>query len=332
VTDEHARESSRRPTRETATGGASCVVLEYGWASPLLDAAGNLYGTTFYGGLHNRGTVFELTLNKGRWTERVLYDFSGPDGASPVGLIFDSTGHLYGTTNDGGAYGGGVVFELVPGRGKWTERVLHSFKNDGKDGFFPLAGVIFDRFGNLYGTTVEGGAYGLGAVFELARGNGKWTEKVLHSVGPDGDGGETLINALAITETGDLFGTSWKGGTHDDGSIFELVPEPHKWSERVLGNFNNGFGGGNPSSALVLDGAGNLYGAAASGSTYGFGTVFELLRENNWSEKVLHSFHSPRTDGIDPSGGLTLDKAGNLYGTTQLGGVHIGATVYKITP
>ncbi len=131
------------------------------WASLIFDRAGNLYGTTTWGGTYGYGTVFELTPNgSGGWTETVLYNFTfGTDGAIPyAGVIFDSAGNLYGTTFDGGTYGNGTVFELTPnGSGGWTETVLHSFSS-GIDGANPYAGLILDRAGNLYGTTLDGGA------------------------------------------------------------------------------------------------------------------------------------------------------------------------------
>src|ERR1035438_1221071 len=138
-----------------------------GWrpeAGLIFDAAGNLYGTTSQGGSSGVGTVFELTpATGGTWTEKVLHSFGGgADGGYPeAGLILDAAGNLYGTTQWGGTSTVGAVFELTPAAGgTWTEKVLHSFLNDGTDGVNPVAGLIFDGAGNLYGTTYQGGTYG----------------------------------------------------------------------------------------------------------------------------------------------------------------------------
>jgi len=142
----------------------------YPYTGLIFDLSGNLYGTTYQGGTHSNGTVFELSPNSdGKWTERVLHSFNGNDGANPAaGLILVTGGNLYGTTQNGGTYSDGTVFELSPGtNGKWTERVLHSFSNNGKDGTNPEGGVIVDSSGNLYGTTRSGGAHGSGTVFEI---------------------------------------------------------------------------------------------------------------------------------------------------------------------
>ena len=161
------------------------------------DAAGNLYGTTVYGGPRGLGVVFKLKPNPdGTWTTSILHSFTGADGDTPsAGLIFDAAGNLYGTTVYGGPNAfGGVVFKLKPNPdGTWTESVLHGF-TAGADGLEPSAGLIFDLAGNLYGTTEEGGdltcnlGYGCGVVFKLKPNpDGTWTEKVLHAfTGADG--------------------------------------------------------------------------------------------------------------------------------------------------
>src|SRR5208337_2813918 len=172
----------------------------------IFDAAGNLYGTTSYGGAYGSyGTVFELTPTKGGgWTEQVLHSFNydGTDGADPfAGLIFDAAGNLYGTTQSGGTYGPGTVFELTPMQGGgWKEQVLYSFNFNGADAEYPYAGLIFDKAGNLYGTTEAGGThyrttrfggtYNVGTVFELTpTQGGGWTEKLLHSFNNTGKDG-----------------------------------------------------------------------------------------------------------------------------------------------
>jgi uncharacterized repeat protein (TIGR03803 family) len=163
----------------------------YGPAASLIFNKGNLYGTTEFSIVGN-GSVFELTPTPGGgWTETILhiFDNENTDGAEPLGaLVFDASGDLYGTTTASGAYGGGTVFELAPQTGGgWREVVIHTFKNNGVDGSGPLAGLTIDASGNLYGTTVGGGTYGYGVVFELVpRGNGRWTEAILHSFNYNG--------------------------------------------------------------------------------------------------------------------------------------------------
>jgi uncharacterized repeat protein (TIGR03803 family) len=306
------------------------------YAGLIFDAAGNLYGTTSDGGTSNSGTLFELTpAAGGTWTEKVLHSFSGgADGTHPyAGLIFDAAGNLYGTTDLGGAYGYGTVFELTPAAGgTWTEKVLHNFNNDGTDGIEPLAPLIIDAAGNLYGTTYQGGAYNsYGTVFELTpAAGGTWTEKVLHSFGSGTDG---LIpyGGLIFDAAGNLYGTTAYGGTNDLGTVFELTPAAGgTWTEKVLWSFGNSTDGAYPWAGLIFDGAGNLYGTTSGGGTYGHGTMFELMPAagGTWTEQVLHNFGSG-TDGSLPQASLILDGAGNLYGTTNDGGSYGGGTVFR---
>ena len=304
-------------------------------AGLIFDAAGNLYGTTAGGGPSGRGTVFELSPGAGgTWTEKVLWSFgNGTDGAQPyAGLIFDPAGNLYGTTDLGGAFGYGTVFELSPGAGgTWTEKVLHSFNNDGTDGIEPLAPLIFDAAGNLYGTTYQGGAYNsYGTVFELSpAGGGTWTEKVLHSFGSGMDG-EISYGGLIFDAAGNLYGTTAYGGTNDLGTVFELTPAAGgTWTEKVLHSFGSGTDGTYPWAGLIFDAAGNLYGTTSGGGTAG-GTLFELTPAGGgtWTEQVLHNFGNG-TDGVTPQASLIFDGAGNLYGTTNGGGSYGGGTVFR---
>jgi len=218
--------------------GHSGVDGRYPQVSLIWDAAGNLYGTTQWGGTHDDngtcyqlgcGTVFELTPRQGAgWTEKVLHNFgSGMDGVHPwASLIWDAAGNLYGTTSEGGTHGPhgpGTVFELSPqSGGGWTEKVVHNF--DGDDGGDPFAGLIFDAAGNLYGTTEAGGDYYAGTVFELTpNGSGGWTEKVLHNFGSGMDGADP--NASLIWDAaGNLYGTTTQGGTHGGGTVYEITP------------------------------------------------------------------------------------------------------------
>jgi uncharacterized repeat protein (TIGR03803 family) len=285
------------------------------YAGVIEDKSGNLYGTTYLGGAHDGGTVFELAPNG---TEKVLYSFTGgADGLSPFAGLIRKKGKLYGTTVEGGAHGDGTVFEVTPG-GK--EKVLHSFTG-GADGAYPEAGVIMDKTGNLYGTTPSGGAGGLGTVFEVAPDG---TETVLHSFtgSPDGKGpGAGLI----MDKKGQLYGTTVFGGANNQGTVFELAPDG---TETVLYSFTGGADGGLPQAGLIMDKKGSLYGTTEGGGNpaYNGGTVFELAPDG--TETVLYSF-TVGADGGLPTAGL-IEKAGNLYGTTQAGGAG-GGTVFKVT-
>ena len=266
--------------------------------------------------------------------EKVLHSFNGngADGYQPeASLIFDAVGNLYGTTYWGGTYGFGTVFELTPsGGGGWTETVLHSFQPNGTDGNYPIAGLIFDAAGNLYGTTSAGGTYGFGTVFELTpEEGGGWTETVLLNF--NGTDGSYPHAGLAFDAAGNLYGTTGYDGTYHYGTVFELTPTAGGgWTETVLHSFGNGTDGASPFAGLIFDAAGNLYGTTSAGGTYGTGTVFELT---GGREQVLYSFKSRYgADGATPYAGLIFDAAGNLYGTTYWGGNYGDGTVFELTP
>jgi uncharacterized repeat protein (TIGR03803 family) len=265
----------------------------YPYTGLVVDAAGSLYGVTEWGGVYGDGTVFQLTEGpKGKWREKTLHSFNqnGKDGYAPFsGLIFDPAGNLYGTTTIGGSSGTGcggngcgIVFQLTPGaKGKWTEKLLHSFSDNGKDGYDPWAGVVRDAAGNLYGTTSAGGASSCGTVFKLVPGAGnKWTEKVLHSFEKDPTDGCVPLAGLVIDADGNLYGTTFYGGAFSDGTIFELRPGTNsKWTERVVHDFNWSVyvkDGTFPGAGLTLDTKGNLYGTTENGGNLNYGTVFEL--------------------------------------------------------
>ena len=324
----------------------------YPYAGLIFDAAGNLYGTTVYGG-HLRcnhgygcGTVFQLAPNgDGSWTESVLHSFNGSDGQGPHGaLIFDAAGNLYGTTVYGGylrcnhGYGCGTVFQLTPnGDGSWTKHVLHSFSRHNDDGIWPNASLIFDAAGNLYGTTSRGGTGGFGVrgggtVFKLTpNGDGSWTESVLHNFTLYSHG--VVPNAgLIFDAAGNLYGTAASGGAYGRGTVFRLTPKRDgSWRQRVLHSFNGSDGGG-PSGGLTFDAAGNLYGTTAGGGKYTHGTVFELMPngDGSWTQSVLYSFNG--NDGNNPLSSLTFDAAGNLYGTATGGGLYDYGVIFRLRP
>lgn len=297
-------------------------------AGVIVDSAGNLYGATAGGGTgackFGCGTIFQLTNRDGKWTEKVLHSFDRKDGEKPWGLIFDSAGNLYGATYEGGAFGYGTVFELIPGKGEWTEKVLHSFNRDGTDGIHPGASVIMDTAGNLYGTTGHGGTHNRGTVFELILNNGGWTEKVLHSFSRQGkDDGMVPYASLVRDSIGNLYGTTSMGGTFGTGTVFEMLPNNGKWTEKVLHSFGSKIGdGSHPSTGLTLGATGNLYGTTPDGGFYTGGTVFELIFDNRkWTEKVLHSLNPFKRGASSPLAQLVFDNAGNLYDTYWGGGV-----------
>jgi uncharacterized repeat protein (TIGR03803 family) len=310
-------------------------------AGLLVDAAGNLYGTTAYGGNTacsggsgiGCGTVFKLDTNG---AETVLHNFTGSDGTNPfANLIMDAKGDLYGTTTAGGllthctgfgSYPGcGVVFKLSG----QTETVLHRFTG-GADGAFPLAGVVMDPSGSLYGTTNAGGSVGGGVVFKLAG----LKETVLHSF-TGGKDGNYLTSGLLLDATGSLYGTDAYGGDIDCdypngcGVVFKLAGK----RLTVLHSFKGPPDGANPVAGLIMDSEGNLYGTTYDGGeSYNAGTVFELSASGK--ERVLHRFrvtYNVQHDGVLPDSGVVRDAQGNLYGTTGEGGLNGAGVVYKIT-
>ncbi|HWY57638.1 MAG TPA: choice-of-anchor tandem repeat GloVer-containing protein [Terriglobales bacterium] len=314
--------------------------------SLILDAKGNMYGTTDYGGAYGGGEVFQLTPNgSGDWTESVLYSFSGADGSYPIGgVIFDAKGNLYGTTDGGGDKGAGVVFKLAKNSaGDWTESLLYSFcsVDNCRDGGYSSATLAFDQSGNLYGTTEEGGDpncgnAGCGVVFQLTpERNRSWVERVLHTFTGYPDGAYPYAS-VTLDKNGDLLGTTASGGTAS-GTVFKLTRKSKgSWRETLLITFNEK-GGENPDAGITLDTKGNLYGATLGGGDFncainGCGVAFKLVpnSKGGWNERVLHEFSDH--PGIFPVGGLTLDTAGNLYGTTAGDNVKSHGSVYKLTP
>jgi uncharacterized repeat protein (TIGR03803 family) len=263
-----------------------------GWevhAGLIVDGAGNFYGTTANGGTYGQGTAFELSRAGGSWTVTTLHQFTGGyDGGVPFsGLRLDAAGNLYGMTYEGGGksagcrYGCGTVYELHRFKGgNWSEKVLHSFSQNGADGRYPNGGLIFDGSGNLYGVAGAGGGKpGYGIVFELTPAtDGSWTESVLHNFNDQQPDGIGPSGNLLFDSSGNLYGVTIAGGTHSHGTAFELSPAAGgSWTETTLHNFSNNDGDGyNPVSGLMLDSSGNLYGTTGSGGYYGQGSVYEI--------------------------------------------------------
>ncbi len=284
-------------------------------AGLLMDKAGNLYGTTQKGGSAGGGVAFEVHRSGTRWEESVVHSFGiGSDGSVPSGLAVDKEGHVFGTTNAGGPYNGGIVFGMQSTKSGWREVVLYNLKG-GTDGFQPVSGVVVGNDEHLYGTTPTGG-YGRGTVFELAYTLSGWTEKVIYYF-EGGYDGSTPYAGLALDGAGNLYGTTYSGGSNNNGTVFELTKSAQGWAKTIIYNFNNTF---ITSGALTFDQSGNLY-----GETYD--AIFELSPSNDgWTESTF--FEEPY-----PNGNLIFDQAGNMYGTTlDGGGVFNAGVVFEITP
>jgi uncharacterized repeat protein (TIGR03803 family) len=268
-----------------------------------------------------------------------LFNYNGRDGVSPsAGLVLDAAGNLYGTTFEGGLVNDGTVFKLSPNaNGSWTEEILHSFSNNGVDGEHPNGGVLLDDTGDIYGTTYSGGTYPAGGtVFELApRNGGGYAERILHNFN-DGDNGDLPIGNLVLGPSGALYGVTIQGGHNNCGTVFELKPSGGTWNEKPLYKFKGHTDGCNPVGGVVFDASGNLYGNTQNGGsgTNFAGTVFVLSPSTSgdaWTETILHNFGNG-LDGQNPYSGLIFGLNGNLYGTTYYGGQYSNGTVFEITP
>lgn len=304
------------------------------WAGLLSDPAGNLYGTTQYGGDISCngglgcGTVFKIDKTG---KETVLHSFTlSPDGGIPVGdLLLASDGTLYGTTYFGGTgdrctFNCGTVFKIDK-TGKYA--VLYSFKAQ-KTGGRPLGGLAQDKSGTLYGTTQYFGGpgtrctgTGCGVAFKLDKAG---RETVLHAFNNIGDVGDPTGDVV-LDAHGNFYGTGWSGGSTGNGGVWKI---DKAGKETVLYSFTGGSDGGLPQGGLVPGNDGNLYGTSSQGGTYSSGTVFEVSEAG--VETVLYSFGARPYDGLSPKAPLVLDSAGNFYGTTPGGGYNDAGTVFKL--
>jgi len=349
--------------------GGDCTTGRYPTTKPIVDAAGNVYGTT-NGYSDDTGTVYELIPNRGKtkWKIKVLYHFcpggtgSGcPDGAFPSsaltyagkasGLPYDGTSPLFGTASWGG-HGQGTVFELVPdGHGGWTQSVVYSFcaAIPCPDGAVPLGDLTLDADGNIFGTTEEGGsAISGGTVFELtgaARGRAV-SETVLYNFCSQPNCADGQLPAAGVTfdGAGNLFGVVQAGGANFGGAVYKLVPAGTSSSYQLLYSFcvtgKRCDDGAVPTGQLTIDASGNLYGTTVfGGGKKKGGTVYELVAGGGGSYQLstLYVFCSAKKckDGYSPDGGVTMDAMGNLFGVTEksptdpLGD---GGTVFEFTP
>ncbi|MGA2371011.1 MAG: choice-of-anchor tandem repeat GloVer-containing protein [Candidatus Korobacteraceae bacterium] len=297
-------------------------------ARVIVGPDGNLYGTTAYGGTADQGTVFKLSPPPSAckaflcpWTETVLYSFQGDsDGEQPQygDLVFDHQGNIYGTTPYGGAGSGcyptcGVVYELSPSHGGWTESILYRFQG-GNDGGEPFAGLIFDAAGNLYGTAEYGGANYQGVVYKLSPSENGWTESVIYTF----TFGQPY-GGLIFDQAGNLYGVTSEG---EEPFVYELTPSGGAWTFNQLYQFSNTYLGS--LAKLTMDPAGNLYGTLADGDA----KVFRLtLSDGQWTQTGFNG-----GAGDAPYGNVILDASGNVYTTASGGGTHGYGVVFEITP
>ena len=287
-----------------------------------------LYGTAQLGGINRNGLVFSLSPPATfchsticYWHETILHSFTGsPDGFNPwtENLVFDPAGNIYGTTGNGGAYGAGTVFELTRSGGGYTETVLHSF--GGIDGAYPLAGVVLDDAGNLYGTTENGGpilrlcSFGCGTAYQVTPSGGSWLESTVHIF--DFLHGYYPNSAMIRDAAGNLYGTAIASANYNDGVAFKLAPSEGGFDYTLLHQFTSDC---EPYGALAMDAAGNFFGTCVYGGSNGAGWVYELTNCTDTCDIIdLHDFN--QRDGSMPTAGPTLDANGNLYGTTEFGG------------
>ena len=291
---------------------------------------GSLYGTTSIGGEYGQGTVYRLRTSPTAChsvicpcEETVLYSFTGGDDGGNPGygnLVFDQAGNIYGTTGQGGFGRSGVVFELSPSNGGWTESVLWYFIQE--EGFDPESGVIFDSSGNLYGTTSGGGTGTAGVVYELSPSGSGWNENILASIPFSG---ALTYGGVVMDGQGNLFGAS---GVTSPGGVFDLTPSNGGWTFNVLRTFSGNVAG--PFDTPTLDAAGNVYGTSNGTGLYTLGEVFKLTPSNGgW---IYTSVSFDGSNGERPVGSVILDAAGNIYGTASSGGTNEFGTIWEITP
>jgi uncharacterized repeat protein (TIGR03803 family) len=304
---------------------------------PVFGPDGHLYGVTVDGGINTRnGNVYELvpsaTICKTAfcsWIEIDLHDFTFQDGANPTegDLVWDQQGNIYGTTANGGAFGNGVVYEMMRSQNGWTAMPIYSFSG-GSDGKQPAGGVVFDSNGNLFGTTSHGGSSNHGVVFELTYVPGVgWTEKVIYTFQGSTDGSYPYSGVI-FDNAGNLYGSTFLGGGGQGGTVFEISPSGDSWNFNLIYPLRGTAG---PQGSLTMDAAGNLYGAASGNGNRLLGNVFKLTKTgNSWTYTSLHDFGG--SDGEDPICSVAIDTDGTLYGTTQSGGLHDGGTLWQIKP
>jgi uncharacterized repeat protein (TIGR03803 family) len=318
----------------------------------LEDSKGNLYGTSRGGGAYGVGTVFELSppaVTGGKWTMTYIYSFVpyGTGGWVPISdLVQDKAGAFYGTTYNGGnpTCNCGVVYKLVPpavAGGAWTESQLYAFPYDDIHGRLPAnAALALTSNGTLYGTTIQGGAWNSGVIYELQTKNGKtYTETDLYSFGDEADG-NTPNGPIALDSAGNLYGVTLWGGAYNLGTVYKYTPATSTTAavETILHSFgSSSTDGANPTGNLVFDAGGDIYGVTNNGGNPDSqGTVFALEYANKtYTESVIFTFSRPAYTGTNPVAGLSWNPTNHsLYGTTsQYGAQNTGdGTVYQLLP
>jgi len=293
----------------------------YPYAILLRDKAGNLYGTTYYGGSGYAGTVYKIDTTG---TETTVYNFTGgSDGGYPfASLIGDSAGNLYGTTADGGTSGQGTVFKIDT---TGAESVLYNFAGGTTDGCYPYGGILTDVGGNMYGTTGSCGAYSEGTVWKI---DTTGTETLLHSfAGGSTDGAYPYYTTL-IRKKGSMYGLTEGGGASSTGVVYRINRK--SGAVTVLHSFAGGTTDGcYPYGTPTIDPKGNLYGTTDSCGASSQGTVWEVSKKG--TATLVHSFAGGTTDGAYPLDGLNRDSKGNLYGVTEEGGANSTGTVFELS-
>lgn len=308
-------------------------------SAPVFDAAGNLYGTTGFGGAHNAGAVWKLAPPNqagGAWTETIIHSFGGTsDGANPQArLLAAADGTLYGTTVFGGAANGGIVFALAPAAGgTYTETIMYSFQGGTTDGANPVAGLLPDGAGGFYGTTAGGGPGpngGNGTVFHLTPSAGSFANSTLHFFQGGTTDGAGTFSQLVQDKAGTLYGTTFLGGSHNAGTAFAVTPAG---TETTIFNFGGPHGIA-PFCGLVFDAGGRLWGTAYKGGTAHHGVVFALKPPSGsgpWQEQVAWNFQGA-PDGSNSYATLAPSPTGALIGTTFHGGADHHGSVFAVTP
>lgn len=291
--------------------------------------------------------TLSIAVSSQAQSELILHNFTGGrDGNEPSApLTFDASGNIYGTTYSGGdltacsGVGCGVVFKLSPtSTGGWTETVLHAFAGTFSGGN-PQSGLIFDSAGNLYGTTFGGGLTksgcqhsSCGVVYKLSpTSSGGWKETVIHAFEGGTTDGSNPTAGVVMDTHGNLYGTTFAGGTKSEGVLFELSPTgTGSYTETILENFT-GPDGANPTQ-LLIDSAGNLYGSAPYGGPTGYGVVFQMTQSGGtWTQNILYSFNA--VPDVSLPTGLSMDAAGNIYGIGEEGGNNIlEGGVFELNP
>lgn len=316
------------------TGAGDGSLPDYG--AVTLGPDGTPYGTTSAGGLDESGTVFNVRPHPTAcpslicpWTETTVHQFgTGDDGYQPLGsVVFDAAGNLYGTTFLGGASGNGAVFEATRSGQNWTENVIYSFAGS-SDGANPVAGLIFDSAGNLYGTTYSGGANGWGTVFELSPSGSGWTKTILYNFQNANDG-RAPNGGVIFDQAGNLYGATSRGGTNSGGAVYQLSPSAGSWTPTILYSFSGVAG---PYNTLTFDTNGNLYGTTYRDGADLAGSVFKLSQSGgNWTFTDLYDF-TGANDGGYPTSSVAVDANGNVYGTASSGGSSGQGVAFEITP